>query len=130
MSTSNFVICESNTFTSSAEGGLGFTSSKKKKGNFNFTPSPKSEDIFINEQQIEYFFDIDTNENTPLQESSPINHKMESDFKSTKIDKFKEEFNRLLSNKKIQINNFLKVVNEKYPNYNKKNEIEEKSKHF
>lgn len=64
----NFMFSESNTFTSSA-GGLGFTSSIKKTQNFNFTPSPKSDNVFLEEHHSnKYFFEMDTHENTPLDE--------------------------------------------------------------
>jgi hypothetical protein len=66
------IIHELNTFTSSAFGELGFNSSvkNKKEKNLDFTPSPKSDGIFMEEKQFEYLMEldmeIDTNENTPL----------------------------------------------------------------
>ena len=101
----NFIVCESNTFTSSAsaEGGLGFTSSIKKTQNFDFTPSPENDQLF-EEHRNEYFFELETNENTPLQDILPIDKLSLNNIKSNS-QKFEEKsIDNLSEQKNLNIN--------------------------
>ena len=107
----DLIIHELNTFTSSAFGELGFNSSIKikKDKHFDFTPSPNSDGIFIETKQFDYLWEfdmeMDTNENTPLQEvfNNNINHKM--DFNDN-FTNFNNDFNKQsnLDSQKFNLN--------------------------
>ena len=128
----NFIVCESNTFTSSAEGGLGFTSSIKKTQNFDFTPFPKSNQNF-EEYHNEYFFKLETNENIPLQDILPID-KLDLNNNKSNSQKFEEGFiTKLSKEKNINKNHFdITFINKKskYMSSTNKPIIEEKGKFY
>lgn len=97
----NIMFCESNTFTSSS-GGLGFTSSIKKTQNFDFTPSPKSDNLCFEEHHNKHFFELDTHENTPLEGVFNLEN-LDLDKGRSYSQKFEEELIANYSKEKSQI---------------------------